>query len=389
MKFEGLCGPTAQHHSLNVNAELTINWYLERTRSGQPKGDPILMRTPGLAPYVVFEQGPVRQLYAHNGRMFAVAYDTLYEILGENNYVSRGTVSVSDEEEPAFMVSNGVGGSQLMVASNDLGYIFDLDTNTLTQITDGEFPTSVNALDFVDGYFVVLNSDNNSIHLSDLYDGFSWNGTMVAQRSMAADEVGGIIVAHRNIWWFGQRRTEVWYNSGDTFPFQPILSAGVIEQGLAAPYSVARIDNSVFWLGMDERGGVVAYRAEGFVPKRISTHAVEEAWRNYPNPRDVIAWTYTEAGHSFWVLYFLEGPAEDSAFAYTHWVYDASLPPEEGWHQRATWNPSTCLFEPHAGRCHAYERLEDEDVHLVGDRATGAVYRQSLDLLDEQLVVEA
>lgn len=387
MEFPGFCGGYGQHYSLNVNAEKTINWFAE-VPTGQAKASPILMPRPGLTPYVVFDQGPVRALFAQDGRAFAVAYDSFYEINGENDYTLRGNVSVGGATEPAFIASNGVGGGQVMVTSNSAGYIFDLTTNVLTQITDAELPSSLNGLDFVDGYFVVLNSDNNTLHLSDLYDGFSWDGTMVAQRSMSSDEVGGIVAAHREIWWFGSKRTEVWYNNGDTFPFAPVLSAGVIECGIAAFHSPRRIDNSIIWLGMDERGGVVAYRANGYNPVRVSTHAVEEAWRNYSNPRTAIAWTYLEGGHQFYCLYFPDGPASSTGIDHTHWVYDCSLPPELGWHQRSTWNPETGLHEPHRGRCHAFERLGGADLHLVGDIESGAVYRQSLDLYSDTVVRE-
>lgn len=385
MRFPGFCGPTAQAASLNVNAERTLNWCLEMTRSGTPKSDPINTRTPGIEPYVIFPEGPVRGLFHQDGRCFGVGADTLYEILGENNYVNRGVVGV--DADPAYMAYNGVQGRQLIIGSVNLGYIFDTQTNTLTQITDAEFPTAVDGVEFVDGYFVVLNGTNNSIHFSDPFDGFLWDGTQVAQRSMTGDDVFQIRVSHRDIWWFGSEKTEVWYNSGDPdFPFEPSQSAGVIETGLMAHHSVVRIDNALMWLGRDERGGVVAYRADGYVPKRISTHAVEEAWRHYADMRTAIGYAYLEGGHQFYVLYLPDGPDPSTGQPHTHWVYDCSLPPEIGWSQRSIWNPNTCLDEPHRGRCHAFARLGGEDVHLVGDHSTGAVYRQSLDILEDTIV---
>jgi hypothetical protein len=52
-------------------------------------------------------------------------------------------------------------------------------------------------------------------------------------------------VDHREIWLFGNNTTEIWINIGDPdFPFQRIQGA-FLEIGCAAPYSVAKADNSL------------------------------------------------------------------------------------------------------------------------------------------------
>lgn len=385
MKFPGFCGPSAENRSLNVNAERTINLYVEHP-AGLPKSDPVLQGTPGIRPYCILDDTPMRALFHQDGRTFAVAGTTFYEILGASSFASRGTVANTATDDLVYICSNGrFGGQQLFIVSGGLGYIFALDTNAFTQITDPSFPANVTVGDFVDGYFVALNSQNNTFHLSDLEDGLSWDGTMVGERNLSSDEVIGMICVHREIWLLGAQRTEVWYNSGDTFPFRPILSAGVIESGLLAQNSLTRIDNSIMWLGADERGGAVAYRANGYQPERISTHAVEEAWRHYARPDLAVAWSYQEAGHQFYVLYFPQGPDPTTGVPYTHWVYDAAVGPQLGWHQRALWNSDTALWEPAIARCHCYDWVNN--LHLVGDRQNGVIYTQSLDYFDEQIVL--
>ena len=51
----------------------------------------------------------------------------------------------------------------------------------------------------------------------------------------------------------------------------------VIEVGSESPYTVRRLDNSVFFLGSSEQYGQgIVYRLNGYTPQRISTRALEE-----------------------------------------------------------------------------------------------------------------
>jgi hypothetical protein len=149
--------------------------------------------------------------------------------------------------------------------------------------------------------------------------------------------------------------------------------------------TLTRIDNTIMWLGCDERGALIAYRANGYQPERISTYAVEEAWRHYAHPELAVGWAYHEGGHQFYCLYFPDGPDPTSGVPYTHWVYDASLGPQLGWHQRGLWNSATALWEPHIARCHCYDWTHG--LHLVGDRQNGVIYSQSLDYYSDSLVL--
>ena len=127
-------------------------------------------------------------------------------------------------------------------------------------------------------------------------------------------------------WVFGQNSVEVWYNAANpSFPFSRIQGA-FNEIGCAAPYSVAKLDNTVFWLSKDARGYGMVYRASGYTGQRVSTHAVEWQIQQYSDISDAIGYTYQQDGHSFYVLIFPN--------ANTTWVYDAST---QAWHERAGW----------------------------------------------------
>ncbi len=95
-----------------------------------------------------------------------------------------------------------------------------------------------------------------------------------------------------------------------------MIPGALIETGGAATFAQARADNSVFWIGQDERGGRMAWRSNGYTPQRVSTHAVETDLSSYTAAQiaSLVSWSYQDSGHLFWVLYI-----PGSSWS---WVYD-------------------------------------------------------------------
>jgi len=171
-----------------------------------------------------------------------------------------------------------------------------------------------------------------------------------------------VVSNFREVWAFGTNSIEVWFDSGATdFPLQRIQGA-FNELGCAAPYSVAKMDNGLFWLGRDRRGQGIVYRANGYAGVRISTHAVEWQIQQYDDLSDAIAYTYQQDGHSFYVLVF---PSAD-----TTWVYDAAT---QAWHERAGFSDGN--FTRHRGNC----QMAFNNKIVVGDFANGNIYAFDLD----------
>ena len=80
--FPGFCGPSSQARSVNVDAEETINRYLEvlraptdvyRSASATPKVIGALYPTPGLRPFVMLPGSSVSALFTQDDRVFAVS----------------------------------------------------------------------------------------------------------------------------------------------------------------------------------------------------------------------------------------------------------------------------------------------------------------------------
>ena len=369
MRLQGFAGPTYTSRSPNADAQRAINFFPERVESGHGVNEFYLLGTPGLTVFALLSEKPVKALFGEDSRLFAVAGTGFYEITSAGDVTRYGTMA--SDANPATITSNGVGGFQLLICSGGSGYIFNLTTSAFQQITDAAAPAVFTMGGFLDGYFVVADTVNNKFHLSDLNNGLSWSGFNVGQRVHSSDPLRAMIIDHREIWFQGEQKTEVWFNSGNaSFPFQPVQGT-YIEDGTAAPWSLVQLDNSIYWLQADERGAGVAMRANGYTPQRVSDHSTEQFWKKYSSISDAIGYGYQDHGHSFWVLYFPQGDV--------HWVYDVSV---GQWHERAFWLRDECKWIPHMSRCHAYSFAKN----LVGDRQSGAIYEMSLDLLTDNVV---
>ena len=366
----GFVGGSGKVRSRRADVERTVNFYLERADGNAPAGDPYFIATPGIQPFVNLLAGSVRGLFYESTyrRLFAVGGSGFYEVYANRTIILRGVVAVDDN--PATISSNGLGGHQLFITSGGQGYIFDLNVETFGAITDDGFNTpSIMGL-FTDGYF--LNLYPGGFQLSSLEDGLVWDGLDVAQVSQAADAPIAMGLSHREVWLWGTKTTNPWYDSGaGSFPFEPI-QGGFIEVGIAAPFAFTNLDNTLYWLTENSNGAREVVRANGYAAQRVSTHAVEFALNQAPNLNGTLMFAQQDEGHAFlWVLV----PSLE-----TTWVYDVST---QAWHERALWNTDAIGFEPHIARDHVY----CYNRHLVGDRSSGVIYEMSLNLFADDLVV--
>jgi hypothetical protein len=110
MKFNFL-GPSYESESLNIDAQQSINLYVELDKA---TGKPALLGTPGLTLFATLPTTPVRGLWAGEDRLFAVGGSVLYEVTSGGSVTSRGTVADDATHSPVQIFPNG---TQLMIVS--------------------------------------------------------------------------------------------------------------------------------------------------------------------------------------------------------------------------------------------------------------------------------
>ncbi len=378
MVVENFIGPSNTEAAITAAPDRTINMYEELVDPGfSGKGKTWLRAAPGLSIYSSLG-GPgieVSCLFSQNDRTFAVAGDTCYEIYEDGTPVNYGTVA-TDPRVPVTMCSNGSAGGQIFITSGLNGYIFNLNTNTLTLIADIDFPQGEAVMsEFMDGYFLVAIAESRAFQISALEDGTSWDALDIAERSEASDDLRAIKRSHREIWVLGELTGEVWYDSGDPlFPFAPVQGV-FIEIGCWSAFSVQRIGNTVMWLGANDSGMGMVWIADGYTPKRVSTFNIEDMLQ-VDLPTFYRSWVYQERGHEFYVLKPLDRVDTTPVFDLTmgRWDERGLLDPTSIDEDTLRWFPNRPV-----SHCFAYNK------HLVGDGLTGTIYEQSVAILGMEL----
>ena len=406
--------------SPNAADSRMVNLYAEVIPEGG-KEAAWLQRAPGLRALTQLPTGPVRGLWQYGNYGYAVAGSRLYQINSDWTYIDRGQILGTDNSttQPVNMVDNGtqmfiaadangyiynntditltcnttntsttvttaftgaiwvgqpVSGSGIpastTVASitNDTTFVLSQAatatasgvtlafTPFLEQITDPDFYGAV-GVGFLDGYFVFNEPNSQRLWVTESYNGAAIDSLAFASAEGSPDDLVTLIVDHREVWLFGVNTVEVWYNAGTPdFPLARIQGA-FNEIGCLAAYSVAKLDNGLFWLGRDARGNGVVYRSKGYSGERVSTHAVEWQIQQYTDLSDAVAYTYQQDGHSFYVLNF--------PTANTTWVYDVAT---GLWHERAGWENNQ--FTRHRGNC----QMNFNKEIVIGDYVSGFIF---------------
>lgn len=336
--YAGLVGPAYQGASVYGDKELLVNWYPEAIESPDAPVRAVLVPTPGVSPTVgaITTPAPSRGILNAGGRVFYVAGGGFYEInVSSTPMTAKLWHTLSSDGNPATLSWNGVTGHQVFVTSGGNGYVFDLNTNAWSGVN---VTTPVTHGAFLKGFFIALNPTINAYSISALNDGTNWNwlsgGPGQFIRAEGADPWQALYVVNGLIYLIGQFTSEVHQDQGTSpFPFGPIQEA-FIEQGTCAPFSGAIIGSggtsSLAWIAQNEAGHGTLVRTVGYVPGRISTHAIETQLDLAPLLTDAVADVYEQRGHPHYVLN-LPGAGRTFVFdAMTTW-----------WHERSTWNPAT------------------------------------------------
>jgi len=353
-----ILGSSYVARSTNAADNKMINLFPEVVPEGG-KEPAFLNRAPGLRLVTAVGTGPVRGMLEYGQWLYVVSGNELYKV--DQNYAAT-FIGIVGNTGPVSMAMNG---TQLFIAANGPSYVYNAVANTYVE--NSSFPRA-QTVTFIDGYFIFNEPNSQKFWVTESYDGTVLDGASVANAEGSPDGLVSLIADHNELWLFGGNSVEVWYDAGlppPGVPFQRIQGA-FNEIGCAATYSVAKLDNSLFWLGADARGKGIVYRANGYTGTRVSTHAVEYAIAQYDVISDAIAYTYQQEGHAFYVLTF---PSANAT-----WVYDAST---QAWHERGSW--ANDQFIRHRSNCRAVFNGEV----LVGDFQNGNIYAFDLDVYSD------
>lgn len=316
-----------QLNSRPASGALLMNCYAEKLPD-DAKTPFLVQRTPGISSLVSVGTGSIYAMHYAFGLLWVVSGTHVY-------YGSSATGAFTDAGSIGAISANRVdidsNDTHVVIVNQPDGWAIDNATKTLTQITDVDF-TALGASDveFVDNFLLFVSPDSGVFFGADLGSATSFDALNFATAEGAPDNLVGMKVDHRQVCLFGTKTIEIWENTGASgFPFERAIN-GFVEIGCLNGRSVAKQDNSLFWLADD----YTIRRLDGATPVRVSTHAVEQsiARATIGNCR---AFSYSQGGHLFYVITFPE----------VTWVYDCTT---GKWHNRSTYG-----YDYWTAGCHA------------------------------------
>jgi hypothetical protein len=220
---------------------------------------------------------------------------------------------------------------------------------------DGAF-TGGTTVHVLDNYFIYNRPGTQEWAASNLLSPITY-GLSYASKFTAPDNLVALIADHGQAYLIGEQTSEVWADVGSfPFPFQRIPGSSS-QFGIAATYSIARLGSSFAYLSRNSRGQAQVVMMNGYMPERISNHAVENTLVNQYID-DAVAYTYQLEGHECYVISF---PTLDLT-----WVFDLTT---GMWH-KWLWVDNNNVFHRHRSNCCAVF----QGLVLVGDWENGQIY---------------
>lgn len=379
------CGGTYQAVSTVIDAERSQNLYPE-INPIQSKSPVALIGRPGLSLFTTLPTSPVRALAAGNGRLFAVGGSHFYEVNPSSGaIITDYGVMGGATSLPAKIVFGMVTGSaQLLVLDSYLSSVYYPNiVGPAMNFIVGGFD-----LEFLDAFYFVLSPTvQNGVQASAAGDGSTWPGLSIIQRQTQVDQVAALCVVNSNLWIFGQKTMTPYYDIGSAgFPLALVqggtIQIGALQKGSAttpftgpAAFHVLKGQNTVFWIGADDRGFMDFYMASGLLPVPISSPGIIPLVTSYGDISSARGFPYSEGGHQFCLWNFPNANAGAGATI----VYDMTT---KQWHERTFFNGSTegrwlpeCFCSVEVGATGA--------TNFVGDFSSGKIYKMGLQYISD------
>lgn len=296
-----LIGGYYKSDSLPWACQDTVNWLpvmaeVEGTRSLK-----MLETPPGLKPYQQIGTGPIRGMHDCEGLRLIVSGRYLYRISNAGVGVPIGVIPgvgrvsmTHNQFETGYqvLVENGQPGG---------GYVYSTVDQTFVRITDEGYPGSISS-DYLDSYTLGVEPFGRFWFHSDLANSKSYNAIDRAEAESSPDKIVGLKVIGDEVAVFGQRTTDFFYNTGAaTGTFQNRRQS--LQRGCASRDTIARMDNSLLWLGDD---GIVYRLGNGYTAQPVSTRALEQQIAKY-NLAQAFAFVWEDRGHKVYYLTFPDG----------------------------------------------------------------------------------
>lgn len=291
MKPFPLVGNRLNFGSPSITAQERINCFIEQSSDSS---DVTIYRTPGLQLFVTVGSTPIRAVFGTGDFLGVVSDSNIYAINNSGLSTLAGFLTTTTGR-----VSIATNGSQtIVVDGTDQARLIDTSASTSEYVT---LPASCTNVCYLDSYFIAGGGDSQQFYISGQYDGSTWNALDFASAESNPDNLVSVFADHGQLMLFGEFTVEIWGNNGaQDFPFQRVSTP--TEWGLAARWSIAKLDNAVAFLGRNRLGQVQVVMMIGYTVQKISTEDIDRIINFDLSYSAATAYSYMVNGHSMYVL---------------------------------------------------------------------------------------
>jgi hypothetical protein len=311
-------GPSYTLATRAADVQRTVNLYPAPIESGSGKSAFMLQSVPGLEAVNEALGSEGRGCFEIDGRAYVVVDDTLYRIQSNLTATSLGTLLTTTGK-----VDIDANSNELFMVDGQFGYSLQFDDETFTHEARVSDIGGSKRTAYLDQYAIYA-PEGSRFFISALGAAGTIDDLDFASAEARPDRLVSFVVCNRQLYLLGAKSAEVWLNAGTSdFPLQR-YEGMVMPVGCIAAYSARNLAGSPVWLGADESGEGSVWTANGYQPKRISTRAIEEAFKRSTDLTAATAYTQQWRGSHF---YCINLPGIDTTYC-----FDALT---QAWHERA------------------------------------------------------
>ena len=297
--------------SVTVTAQSRTNIYAELSTE-QDKSIVAYYGRHGLDLFNSFGDTPVRGALELGDFLYVVHRGIFYEVNNAGIKTNRGSLATT-----IGRVSIATNGNSLQIVDGSFYYVYNSTTLVFTQGSSLNFIAATTNT-WIDGYFVTdrLGSTNKAElgRYAWSTDGLTYNALDFASAEASPDPLRRVYNDNRELILFGQFTSEFHGNSGNLD--LPFIRQSVIEWGLAAVNSVAKMNDSIIFIGKNRMGKSQVIVLNGYTPQVVSNQSMSTVLDSYGDISNASGFSFMEGGHPFYIVSF---PSMAKS-----WLYDAS-----------------------------------------------------------------
>ena len=261
--------------------------------------------TPGSYPLVADPNMQPSGLHVVNNILYFVTPLGLFSLDtgGVLTYLASGPVG-----HPYCMMADNY--IQLMIVTGSEGWIYNIGTGVMTQITDVNFPATTRNVTYASGRFLCVKRDTREVYCSDQLDGLSWTSAlglpMFFTKEQSSDPAFTCVAQNGIVAVFGLDTIEFWQDAGlSPVPFQyiPGTTQGY---GCKSRFSIKAVNDTTYFLGHGPQGGMGVFAIKGYTVTKVSTPDVDDIIKQWEVNGATFNYThgtaYNAHGHDFYEL---------------------------------------------------------------------------------------